>query len=78
MFFIGPSVGQTQLAGCSNYQIRQQPGHYLYIADRPRNEIVVINSNRMTVIERIAIPDPTSLAMSPNLASWSRTSSRTR
>ena len=36
MFFIGPSVGQTQLAGCSNYQIRQQLGHYLYIADRPR------------------------------------------
>ncbi len=67
MFFIGPSVGQTQLAGCSNYQIRQQLGHYLYIADRPRNEIVVVNSNRMTVIERIAIPDPTSLAMSPNL-----------
>ena len=27
----------------------------------------MINSNRMTVIERIAIPDPTSLAMSPNL-----------
>lgn len=66
-FFIGPSVGQTQLAGCSTYQIRQQVGHFLYIADRPRNEVVVINSNRMTVSTRIAVPDPTSMAMSPNL-----------
>lgn len=66
-FFIGPSFGQTQLAGCAPYQIRQQVGHFLYVADRARNEVVVLNSNRMSVIDRIAVPDPTSLAMGPNL-----------
>ena len=67
-FFIGPSFGQTQLAGCTPYQMRQQVGHFLYLADRARNEIVVINSNRMSVVARIAVPDPTSLAMGPNLS----------
>src|SRR6185369_11990429 len=32
-----------------------------------RREIVVLNSNRMTVIDRIPTQDPTTLAMSPNL-----------
>lgn len=66
-FFIGPSVGQTQLGGCLPYQIRQQVGHFIYIADRPRNEVVVFNSNRMSVIERIPVSDPTSMTMSPNI-----------
>jgi hypothetical protein len=30
-------------------------------------EVVVLNSNRMSVIDRIPLPDPTSFAMSPNL-----------
>jgi hypothetical protein len=47
--------------------MRQQVGHYLYVIDRGRREVLVLNSNRMTVIDRIATPDPTSLAMSPNL-----------
>ena len=48
-------------------RIRQQVGHFLYIADRARREIIVFNSNRMTVIDRIQVPDPTSLAMGTNL-----------
>jgi hypothetical protein len=47
--------------------IRQQLGHYLYVIDRGRREIVVLNSNRMSVIDRIPTQDPTTLAMSPNL-----------
>ncbi|MEM6568132.1 MAG: beta-propeller fold lactonase family protein [Planctomycetota bacterium] len=66
-FFLGPSFGQTQAVNCSVYQIRQQVGHFLYVADRPRSEIVVFNSNRLTVIERIPVADPTSLAMGPNI-----------
>lgn len=66
-FFLGPTVGAALIGQCSQYQIRQQVGHFLYIADRPRNEIVVVNSNRMTVIERIEVPDPTSMAMGPNI-----------
>ncbi|MEM6673177.1 MAG: hypothetical protein AAF726_10045 [Planctomycetota bacterium] len=65
-FFLGPSFGQTIVGACLPYQIRQQIGHYLYVADRPRSEIVVLNSNRMTVLERIPVADPTSLAMGPN------------
>lgn len=67
LFFLGPSFGQTQSQNCTQYQMRQQLGHFLYVADRPRSEIVVFNSNRMTVLERIAVPDPTSMAMGPNI-----------
>ncbi|MFT6041740.1 MAG: hypothetical protein ACI9C2_001912, partial [Gammaproteobacteria bacterium] len=66
-FFVGPSAPQTQISSCLPYQIRQQIGHYLYVVDRIRREVVVLNSNRFHVIDRIPVPDPTSLAMSPNL-----------
>ena len=66
-FFLGPSSPQLSIASCSPYQIRQQIGYFLYVIDRVRREVVVLNSNRFTVIDRIQLPDPTSLAMSPNL-----------
>jgi hypothetical protein len=66
-FFLGPSFGQTNPLLCNVYQIRQQVGHFLYVADRPRNEIVVFNSNRMLVVDRIAVADPTSMALGPNI-----------
>ncbi|MGK0219065.1 MAG: hypothetical protein ACI9HE_002566 [Planctomycetota bacterium] len=66
-YFLGPSQGQVSADNCNIYQIRQQVGHFLYVLDRQRREITVLNSNRMTVIERIAVPDPTSLAMGTNL-----------
>lgn len=66
-FFQAPSVGQSTISACQPFMIRQQIGHYLYVIDRGRREIVVLNSNRMTVIDRIPTQDPTTLAMSPNL-----------
>ncbi|MDP6539230.1 MAG: beta-propeller fold lactonase family protein [Planctomycetota bacterium] len=66
-FFEGPSPPAQTLGGCFNYMIRQQVGQFLYVIDRGRNEVMVLNSNRMTVIDRIVLPDPTSLAMSPNI-----------
>ncbi len=66
-FFEGPSLEQATIGACRNFQIRQQIGHYLYVIDRARREVVVLNSNRMTVIDRIVTFDPTTLAMSPNL-----------
>ncbi len=66
-FFVGPTHGEAQLSNCETYMIRQQVGHFVYVADRAANEIVVLNSNRMSVVERIPVPDPTSMAMSPNL-----------
>ncbi len=67
VFFQGPSLPNTQITACATYGLRQQIGHYLYMVDRARNEIVVLNSNRMTVIDRIGVPDPTSLAIGSNL-----------
>jgi len=67
VFFQGPSLPNTQIAACSIYGLRQQIGHFLYVVDRARNEIVVLNSNRMTVIDRIVVPDPTTLAAATNV-----------
>jgi len=66
-FFQGPSLPATNVNNCSVYGLRQQIGHFLYIVDRARNEILVLNSNRMTVIDRIVVPDPTTLAIGTNL-----------
>jgi hypothetical protein len=66
-FFLGPSPPQQTIAACLAYQIRQQIGHFMYVIDRVSGEIVVLNSNRFTLIDRIQLPDPTSMSMSPNL-----------
>lgn len=66
-FFQGPSYNQAQVTACLPYMIRQQVGQFLYVIDRGRQEVVVLNSNRMSVIDRIPLPDPTTFAMSPNL-----------
>jgi hypothetical protein len=47
--------------------LRQQVGHFLYVVDPVQDKIVVLNSNRMTLIDTIALPDPTRLALEPNL-----------
>ncbi len=66
-FFEGPSPPQSNISTCAEFMLRQQVGHYLYVVDRAAGEIVVFNSNRFTVLDRVQLPDPTSLAMSPNL-----------
>mgnify|MGYP001420207552 CR=1 FL=1 len=67
-FFVGPDrpglVGPLQ---CEDYMIRQQIGHYLYVTENERDEVLVLNSNTFEVLERIVVPDPTDLAMGPNL-----------
>lgn len=67
-YFEGPDRNiYASPAPCLEYQFRQQVGHFLYMIDRARREILVLNSNRMTVLERISVPDPTDLAMGPQL-----------
>ncbi|MDX1390022.1 MAG: beta-propeller fold lactonase family protein, partial [Acidobacteriota bacterium] len=66
-FFQGPSPQQTSIIPCQFYSMRQQIGHFLYVVDRTAREVVVMNSNRFTVIDRVRLPDPTSLAISPNI-----------
>ncbi len=60
-----PSLPST--ATCLEYQYRQQIGHFLYMLDRARREVVVFNSNRMTVLDRIPVADPTDITMGPQL-----------
>lgn len=66
-FFVGPGRPQPTIPACSPYQIRQQIGHFLYVIDHGHSDVAVLNSNTAEVIARIALPDPTELAMSPNL-----------
>jgi hypothetical protein len=65
-YFEGPSPVRP-VEQCQDYMIRQQVGQFLYVTDRARREIVVLNSNRFTVLGRIPVSDPTDLAMGPNL-----------
>ncbi|MCR9243457.1 MAG: hypothetical protein NXI31_00390 [bacterium] len=46
---------------------RQQIGHFLYVLDRDNRQIVVVNSNRFTVLDTIRLSDPVSMAMAPNM-----------
>ena len=66
-FFVGPGTPGQPLQSCLDYMYRQQVGQFLYVADRARREIVVLNSNRFAVLDRIPVTDPTDLAMGPNL-----------
>jgi len=76
-FFVGPGLPQVSIPLCPEYQYRQQIGHWMYVADRQRGEIVALDSNRLRVLRRIPVPDPTELAMSPNLTLLAVTSSAT-
>jgi len=49
------------------YTCRQQIGHFLYVLDRDNRQILVVNSNRFTVLDSIRLTDPVSMAMSPNM-----------
>ncbi|MBK8096153.1 MAG: hypothetical protein IPK26_03550 [Planctomycetes bacterium] len=49
------------------YTSRQQIGHLLFVAERARNRVLVVNSNRFTVLLTIGVPDPTNFAMHPSL-----------
>jgi hypothetical protein len=46
---------------------RQQVGHFLYVLDRDNRQVVVVNSNRFTVLDTIQLSDPVSMAMSPSM-----------
>ncbi len=51
----------------SPFTCRQQIGHFLYGLDRTNRRVLVLNSNRFRVLATIDLPDPTSMAMAPNL-----------
>jgi hypothetical protein len=49
------------------FSSRQQIGHFLYVLDRGNRQILVLNSNRFTVLDVIKVTDPFSMAMAPDL-----------
>ncbi len=50
------------------FTARQQIGHFMYVLDQENDQILVVNSNRFTVIDTINLTDPFSMAFSPTLA----------
>lgn len=62
----GP-LWQTFAAVAATYGARQQIGNFLYLADRDHGGVTVVNSNSFSVLDRIDVPDPDSMAMAPDL-----------
>ena len=49
------------------YTSRQQIGHFLYVLDRDTRQVLVLNSNRFTILDTIKLSDPVSMTISPNV-----------
>jgi len=65
-FAAGPGVqSATQIFTFSS---RMQIGNFLYATDSTSREVHAINSNTMRVITSIPLPDPTGLAIAPDLS----------
>jgi hypothetical protein len=62
--FWGPAPTQPT---CPTFVLRQQIGHFLFLLDETNSEIVVLNSNRMSIIKRVPVVSPRDLAISPDL-----------
>lgn len=52
---------------CAPFGVRQQIGHFLYVLDTAGDRVVVLNSNRMNVLDVIPVADPRDMAMAPDL-----------
>jgi hypothetical protein len=62
--FWGPAPAA---ATCPTFVLRQQIGHFLFLLDETNSEIVVVNSNRMSVIKKVPVVSPRDLAISPDM-----------
>jgi len=52
---------------CPPFTLRQQIGHFLYVVDTLSERVVVLNSNRMLILDSIPVSDPVDLAISPDM-----------
>lgn len=48
------------------YAARQQIGNFLYVTDRNSGELKILNSNNFSIIDKLNLPDPEGLGMSPD------------
>ncbi|HEX9792907.1 MAG TPA: hypothetical protein VGC54_02900 [Planctomycetota bacterium] len=60
-----PGPAPTSIT-CPVFVLRQQIGHYLYVLDSSGGKVIVLNSNRMNVLDVIPVADPRDLAISPD------------
>jgi hypothetical protein len=68
--FVGPQLPPTSPPPPTPFcpfTSRQQIGHFLYVLDRENRQILVVNSNRFTVLDSIQLSDPVDMAMAPNM-----------
>ncbi len=49
------------------FTARQQIGQFLYALDADADRVLVLNSNRFTILDQIEVADPVDLAVSPDL-----------
>ncbi|MHC4892575.1 MAG: putative Ig domain-containing protein [Planctomycetota bacterium] len=66
-YFLGPSLPATQFSSCTPYAIRQQIGHFAYLADEAADAVVAFNSNRFDPLDTIPVERPSALAISPSI-----------
>jgi hypothetical protein len=62
--FWGPAPASIT---CPTFTLRQQIGHFLYVLDSSGDRILVVNSNRMTILEVLPVADPRDMAISPDM-----------
>lgn len=62
--FWGPAPASQS---CPTFTLRQQIGHFLYVLDSSGDRILVVNSNRMTILQTIPVADPRDMAISPDM-----------
>ncbi len=64
---LGDGPGGQSSSAVYTFGARQQLGNFLYATDATTRELHAINSNTMRVISSIALPDPTGLAIAPDM-----------
>ena len=63
----GNGPGHQSATAAFSFASRQQIGNFLYVTDASTREVHAVNSNTMRVISSISLPDPTGLAISPDM-----------
>ncbi|MBL8842400.1 MAG: YncE family protein [Planctomycetes bacterium] len=63
----GNGPGHQSATSSFSFASRQQIGNFLYVTDASTREVHAVNSNTMRVISSISLPDPTGLAISPDM-----------
>jgi YVTN family beta-propeller protein len=64
--FAHDGPGTQSFGPAVTFGSRQQIGNFLYVTDRNSGELKILNSNNFAVIDKLKLPDPEGLGMSPD------------